>query len=394
MNRPRHVHQVLVSAQLGGAGLIALEVGRHLLGEGRPARAWIPGEGPARDEATRLGLPCAAYDAASVTSAGRWGAAIANLSLGRALRRAGRGLVHIHSPGMYGALRWATRLSGSVRVAHVHIEEAEAGLRWAFHSPPELILTCASFLVDQVRRGLPDRVREQARIVAVPNAVDVAKFYPVPKEEARQKVGVPPGRPLALMLANLAPHKGQETAIRATALLKARGVDLTCWLAGVERSAGGYTDRLAALIRGAGVEDRVKLLGQRGDAADLLRAADFFLLPSTHEGLPLSVLEAQATRVPVLAAPTAGVPEVVEDGQTGFLLPAHEPAGYADCLEQLLRRPELYRRIADQAFTRTTSAHNWSAYCRRVTGLYDELLDGRGLGRSRAAGLSPVIRPF
>jgi glycosyltransferase involved in cell wall biosynthesis len=178
------------------------------------------------------------------------------------------------------------------------------------------------------------------------------------------------------MLANLAPHKGQETAIRAAALLKRRGVDLTFWLAGVERAQGGYTRRLEALIGEAGVGDRVELLGQRGDAADLLRAADFFLLPSTHEGLPLSVLEAQASKVPVLAAPTAGVPEVVQDGETGFLLAADDPEAYALRLEQLVRQPELSRRVADRAHARTTSEYNWSAYCRRMTALYDELLEG------------------
>jgi glycosyltransferase involved in cell wall biosynthesis len=368
------IHQILVSAQIGGAGLIALEMGRHLLGQGRTARAWIPGRGPAWDEATRLGVPCSGYDRVGSTDSGRWRAARANLALGCSLRRAGRGLVHIHSPGMYGALRWAIRMSGSLRVVHIHIEEPDPGLRWALRSPPELILTCANFLVEPIRRCLPERFQENTRIVAVPNAVDVSRFSPGPKEEVRRRLDVPPGRPLALMLANLSPHKGQETAIRATAILKQRGVDLTCWLAGVERGASSYTDRLAALIREAGVEDRVKLLGQRGDAPDLLRAADFFLLPSTNEGLPLSILEAQASKVPVLAAPTAGVPEVVEDGKTGFLLPAHDPEAYARCLQQLLDQPEFPRRIAEQAFARTTSEHTWSAYCRRVTDLYDELL--------------------
>jgi glycosyltransferase involved in cell wall biosynthesis len=179
------------------------------------------------------------------------------------------------------------------------------------------------------------------------------------------------------MLANLAPHKGQETAIRAVALLKRQGVDLTCWLAGVERGGGGaYTERLRALIAETGVADRVRLLGQRGDTPELLRAADFFLLPSTREGLPLSILEAQATRVPVLAAPTAGVPEVVRDGETGFLIAAGDAEGYARRLQALLTSPELARQVAERAFARATREYSWSAFCRRVTVLYAELLAG------------------
>ena len=214
-------------------------------------------------------------------------------------------------------------------------------MRWALRSPPELIVTCARFLVDRVRRALPEG-SDSTRIVAVPNAVDTEKFAPGPKGPAKERVGAPRGKPLALMLANLAPHKGQETVIRAAALLKQRDVDVTFWLAGSERDGkSDYTKQLQALMRATGVADRVELLGQRSDVPDLLRAADFFLLPSTREGLPLSVLEAQASRVPVLAAPTAGVPEVIQDGQTGFLIPADDADGYACRIEQLLTAPEL-----------------------------------------------------
>ena len=173
-------------------------------------------------------------------------------------------------------------------------------------------------------------------------------------------------------------------------MLKARGVETHFWLAGTERGgAGTYTARLHALVREAGVADRVRLLGQRGDAPDLLRAADFFLLPSTCEGLPLSVLEAQATRVPVLAAPTAGVPEVVCDGTTGFLIPADDAEGYARRVEQLLANPALSDRVAEAALLHTTREYNWPAFCRRVADLYDELLEGatnRAGARPCAAG--------
>jgi glycosyltransferase involved in cell wall biosynthesis len=321
-------------------------------------------------------------------------AAKANWRVWRGLSRGAPGLAHVHSPGAYGALRRGLGFSGLRRVAHVQIEEDPALLRWAFRSPPDLIITCARFLVDQVRRALPECRREGQRIAAVPNAVDTVKFAPGDKAEAKRKVRAPAGVPLALMLANLAPHKGQETAIRAAAALKARGVETHFWLAGTERGgAGSYTAHLHALAREAGVADRVRLLGQRGDAPDLLRAADFFLLPSTCEGLPLSVLEAQATRVPVLAAPTAGGPEVVCDGTTGFLIPADDAEGYARRVEQLLANPALSDRVAGAAFLHTTREYSWSAYCRRVVELYDEVLEGgatRAGARPSVAGRHPT----
>src|SRR5262249_44513685 len=156
------------------------------------------------------------------------------------------------------------------------------------------------------------------------------------------------------------------TAVRAVAALKPRGRDVVCWLAGVEREAGGFTARLRTLIEESGVADRVTLLGFRSDAPDLLRAADCFLLPSTCGGLPLTVLEAQATGVPVLAAPAAGIPEVVRDGATGFLLPAGDAAAYAACVERLIDEPGLARAVTARALEQVTRDCNWDAYFAHV----------------------------
>lgn len=386
--RPCSFNHVLVSAELGGAGRIGLHLARFLADRGEGSRVWVPGPGPAQAETERLGLPFGTYDAAAAASPSRIRAGVANWKFGRALRRSGPGLVHVHSPGHYGALRWGLERSGLVRVAHVHLEDGPELLRWAFRSPPEMIVTCAKFLVDHVRTSIGEAAARRTRIVAVSNAVDTQRFAPGPKGPAKERVGAPAGCPLALMLANLSPHKGQETAIRAAAGLKARGIEVHFWLAGVERGgAGSYTARLRSLIDELGVGDRVRLLGHRADTPDLLRAADFFLLPSTCEGLPISLLEAQASKVPVLAAPTAGVPEVVQDGVTGFLVPAADAAGYADRIARLLAGEEIARRAADAAFAQVRRESSWDTYCHRVLGLYQEVLRDTGFNiPGRAAG--------
>jgi glycosyltransferase involved in cell wall biosynthesis len=386
-------HQVLVSRDLGGAGLFALRIADELRRRSRPHRVWVPGEGAAADEARRLGLEVHGYDAALISgSQSRWQAAIANLGLARVLRGGGRGLVHVHSPQVYRLLLPALMLSGLRRVAHVQIEEGAEGLRWAFRRPPHLIITCARYLIESVRRALPGPLQESQWIASVPNAVDTRRFAPGDGRAARQRIGAPSGIPLALMLANLAPHKGQETAIRAVAILKDAGIPIQCWLAGVERGgATGYTERLKRLIAELGVGDRVRLLGHRDDTELLLRAADFFLLPSTREGLPLSILEAQATGVPVLASPTAGVPEVVTDGDTGFLIAADDAPGYARRIKSLLDSPALARRVAEQALAQTIAEFTWEAHCERIIALYGELLERDRRGSPRA-GLRHIRR--
>jgi glycosyltransferase involved in cell wall biosynthesis len=276
--------------------------------------------------------------------------------------------------------------SGLKTIVHVHLQEAEEGLRWALKRPPDVIVTCARTLVESVRRVLPASYQEHQRIISLPNAIDVDRFYPGKQAAAKQLVGAPCGIPLVLMVANLAPHKGQETAIQTTAMLKKAGVDITCWFAGIEREHDGrYTTHLQALCNELGIGDRVCFLGHREDIPDLLRAADLLLLPSTNEGLPLSVLEAQATKVPVLAAPTAGIPEVITDGETGFLIPADDAGGYAHCIATLLHQPEIYQRVREQAYTKVIKEHNWQIYCQTIWRLYQSLWDESTRGNASNA---------
>ena len=310
----QHIHQMLVSKELGGAGLVALQLAAALRQRAWQSYVWIPGEGPAAAKAEEMGIIYRRYDPTMAFTSSKIQAARCNWRIGRLLRSHHPGLVHVHSPLYYGALSLGLRMSRLMSVVHIQIEEEEEGLRWALRRPPDVIITCARFLREYVRNALPERRRDTQQIVAIPNAVDTERFYPGDKMAAKAGVGIPFQIPIVLMVANLAPHKGQETALRTAAILKEKGVRMQFWFAGVERGdSQEYTTRIKGLILDLGIADRVRLLGQRKDISELLQAADFFILPSSAEGLPLSILEAQASKVPVLAALTAGIPEVVID---------------------------------------------------------------------------------
>ena len=368
-------HQILASTELGGGELFAVRLAQQINGQSRGSLAWTPGAGPAERFAQDTAILTNRYAGDSAAASNAWSATQANLQFAMALRRYGPGLVHVHSPFVYGALRWGLKLARLPRVVHIHLDYEEAGLRWALRSPPDLIVTCAKFMIEPVRRALPVAKQATTRIEALPNAVDLTRFTPPDdKLRAKHQVNASLDRPFALMLANLAPHKGQETALNAIAELKARDLDVDLWLAGMERSESqAYTTKLRNLIEELRIADRVRMLGQRSDAAELLQAADFFLLPSTHEGLPLSILEAQAARVPVLAAPTAGVPEVIQHDQTGLLISADDAVGYAAGMERLWRQPAYREQIVDQAYSQVSSQNAWSTYCQKMLALYDGL---------------------
>jgi glycosyltransferase involved in cell wall biosynthesis len=370
------IHQMLVSNELGGAGLMALRLANFLKGHSQESHVWIPGEGPAQRKAYELGLRCHLYNPASIFTRSRIAQITANCEIGRLLYHRGPGILHTYSPFYYRVFLLGLKISCLKTVVHIQLEEEEAGLRWAFKKPPNLIITCAKFLVEDIRRALPLRYQAHQRIVSVANAVDVNQFFSGDKSAAKLRVGASLDTPLLLMLANLAPHKGQETAIRATAVLREADVNVVLWLAGVEREGERrYTAQLRCLASELGVNDRVRFLGHRDDAPDLLRAADIFLLPSTREGLPLSILEAQATKVPVLAAPSSGIPEVVIDGETGFLIAADDVKGYASLIQSLLFSPDLSQHIAEQAYAKILSDHTFQAYGGKILQLYKSLLN-------------------
>jgi len=368
-----HYHQILDTPELGGGNLYALAVADHLHQAGLRAPVWIGGSGPAEAETSGRGLSARSFDQRVIRAGGLRGA----VELARvAWRLRGEpGLVHTHSTLLHGLMARGIRAAGVRAIAHVHLELADDDYRWAFRRPPHAIVTCAEFLVRHVERALPAETWKSSRIYAVPNSVDMSRFHPGDRVAEKKRLGAPLDRPLVLMAANLALHKGQVTAIKTMAELRASGDDAVLWLAGVERGGGrDFTARLEELVRQLDLQEWVTFLGQRSDMPAILRAADAFVLPSTNEGLPLTVLEAQASSVPVLAAPTAGIPEVVVHGETGFLIPADDPVGYARYLRQLFRQPALAQQLNAAAAQRLRSKHTSEAMLRRLREIYAEVL--------------------
>ena len=186
-----YIHQMLVSKELGGAGLIGIHLARFLRAKGQECCLWIPGEGAALYKIEQLALKFNVYDASCVINPSKMRAAVGNWKIWRNFHPYRPGIVHIHSPYHYKVLQMGLQMSGLKTVVHVHLQEAEEGLRWAFEKPPDVIVTCARTLAEYVRYTLPERYQEHQQIISVPNAVDIERFYPGDKATAKQRVGAP-----------------------------------------------------------------------------------------------------------------------------------------------------------------------------------------------------------
>jgi len=372
--RPR-LHQVLVSHLVGGAAVVAIRLAGAARGRHLRCVAWIPGKGPAADAIDALGVRRRQYDLEALK--GRDSArlvACARMAVG--LLGGRRPIVHVHNPIVFGLLRPALRAARARAVVHVQIETPVQDLEWVLRSPPAHLIACAKYIAATIT-DVADRLSVRVPVSVVPNAVDLERFVPGDRAAARARLGLPTDRFVTLMLANLAPHKGQTTTLRAMRSLIDRGLPVECWLVGEDRAAGGrYEQELRALTRSLGITDHVRFLGFRKDAPALLQAADAFVLPSTHEGLPLSILEAQACRVPVVGSDIPGIREVVEDGTTGFVVPADNPQGYADRLAALFENGPLRRALTEAARRQVDREYSFLNLEDRVFGIYHSLMRG------------------
>jgi glycosyltransferase involved in cell wall biosynthesis len=132
----------------------------------------------------------------------------------------------------------------------------------------------------------------------------------------------------------------------------------------------GYRRKVEERIGRLGMESRVRLLGERRDVADLLRAADCFCLPSRHEILPIALLETMAAGVPVVATDVGGVSELVRDGLDGFVTRSGDAAALAAALSALAGDSELRGQMGDNGRKRVRSSFTPEACVPRIVESY------------------------
>jgi glycosyltransferase involved in cell wall biosynthesis len=370
-------HQVLVSSSIGGAEELAIEIHKNAIRKRAGSSELLIPAGSASQKLAELEeLAYRTYRLDRLLRRERIQSLIANFEL--YIKLVGyRGLLHIHSPFVFGALRpllWVSKLR---TILHLHLDYSEDQLRWPMKRPPDLVIVCAKFMEERVQRFIYDNQMKKTKVTVIANTVDAKRFNPGDRLQAKQKFGISKDRPVLLMAANLAPHKGQETAIRATSLLVKQGYRPLLWIAGEEREVGGFKSYLQELVENLSLSQFVEFLGYRNDVPKLLKVSDFLLLPSKHEGLPLVILEAQASKVLALAAPTAGIPEVIEDGRTGFLIDADNPNGYADVMISLLQNADFANFVMEAAYRQIKSGSSIEKYCEKIFEQYDGLMQDR-----------------
>jgi D-inositol-3-phosphate glycosyltransferase len=239
------------------------------------------------------------------------------------------------------------------------------------------------------------------KMVTIPPGVDTSHFYPIPADEAKAVIGVPPKDRLLLFVGRIEPLKGIETLIRAMAYVNENKLLVDCpecphYLAVIggdpnltNQDMSGEMARLQKLCQELGIGDTVIFLGKRSQDSlpYYYSAADVVIVPSHYESFGMVALEAMACGTPVVASQVGGLAFLVQDGVTGYVVPDDDPAALGDRLAQLILNPDLRQKLGEQA-TYYAQDYSWENITSRMKTLYTGLLEQRKhstlvLGRER-----------
>ena len=327
--------------------------------------------GPVEHEAARLDADIHQLELVRSVSPREDGPALARYA--RIVRAVGPDVIHAHS-SKAGAL---ARIG---RVAHPRTPvvytphgfafngyfESERE-RTAYRAVERALAPLASrvLCVCEAERRLAASVGPAGRTRTVYNAV--AEHTPGPPHP--DLVAARERGPVVGAVSQLRPGKGVETLVDAMPALLARHPAVSVAVAG----SGPLREQVEAQARSLGVRDSLLLLGQTDGPGPVLDGSDLFVNPSWAESFPLSTLEAMSASVPVVVTDVGGAGEAVQDGRTGLLVPARDPAPLADGLARLLDEPDTAAGLAGAALDEVRTRFTVDRMVDGTTAVYGEL---------------------
>ena len=268
--------------------------------------------------------------------------------LARVLRERRPDVLHahmVHAILLARLSRFAWRTP--VVVSTMHSQYQGAAWRMVAYRATDRLSDATTSVSDVARR---DAIRHGAvsseRIVTVPNGIDLGRYAPDAGGRARVRRDLGLGEGFVwLAVGRLTVAKDYPNLIRAFALLQQAGARSRLLIAGTGLEEGN----VRSMIEAAGLGGDITLLGTRSDVPDLMRAADGFVMSSAWEGLPLVILEAAASSLPIVATDAGGNREAVLDGKTGFIVRPKDDRALADGMRRLLDLDAGDRRELGQA---------------------------------------------
>jgi L-malate glycosyltransferase len=336
-SRPLRIVHTVSSLNIGGMEQVVLRLAAAQKATGHRVGILALRGGPLEQEAVRHDLQV------SVLGSGRLMRALRAVRYFRSVRP---DIIHVHNPT---SLHYAvlSRLAG--RPALVLTVHGETHARQG--SALEWRLVKAVAVVSHAALRTLRLPCDPRKSTVIHNGIAPANDTFEMRETVRSDLGVG-DRVVGAIVARLNGRKGHATLLKSVSLLREEGVTPLTLIVGDGPERAALEQQALQLELNEG---HVRFLGARSDVDRILSAADFFVLPSDTEGLPLSVLEAMAHGLPIIASRVGGIPELVEHMEQGLLVPPGDPPALANAIRRIVEDRPLRRRLADAARTRVNT---------------------------------------
>jgi glycosyltransferase involved in cell wall biosynthesis len=217
----------------------------------------------------------------------------------------------------------------------------------------------------------------------VHEGVDIAHILAAPAVNVHEALWLPHHAPLVGNVAALVPHKGQRYLIEAAHLVVQEIPDARFVIFG----EGELREHLERLVHERNLEKHVLLPGFRTDVLGCIKGFDVFAMSSVTEGLGTSLLDAMACRTPIVATRTGGIPEIVEDGVNGLLVPPRDAPALARAIVRMLNDETGRRTMGEAGFSRVNERYTVERMVAGTAAIYQRLVRGT---RLRATGQSTL----
>ncbi|MBB6091638.1 glycosyltransferase involved in cell wall biosynthesis [Povalibacter uvarum] len=281
---------------------------------------------------------------------------------------------HGYKPGVFAYL--IGKLTGIEVVATCHLWFMDSYAPWKMRvmiSIEKRLYSRYKAVVavsDQIQRILLENGVRPERTRVIKNGIVLADYESERHSEApRDSIRV-------LNVARLAEQKAQTDLIAAAGVLASRKVNTEILIVG----EGELRPALEKQIADQGSGSSVRLLGFRDDVRKLLSDSDIFVLASLDEGMPISLLEAVASRVPVIVTPVGDIPKLISDGESGIVVEPKEPAMLAAAIQRLAMDAQLRRTLAERAWHRLQQTFSSRQMFEGYAEVYEGLLRNRPAG--------------
>ncbi len=325
-----------------------------------------PTDSPLARKAEGQGIPVVDFRQRSEVSL------LAYPRLRRILRDHPVDIVHFNTPTPVIAGSLAARREGVPIVVCSRRVNFPLGSRFSRHKYNRL-LDRVFTVSESIRRTLLAAGVREELVEVIYEGADLEWIDRLPPAD----LALPEPRPLIGVVAHLSQEKGHTTLLDAVHLLT-RTTDLN--FAVVIVGDGKLRPALELMVQRFGLSGRVRFLGFRPDSEALMKCFDIFCLPSLSEGLSSAILAAMAAGRPVVSTTVGGIPELVEDGVTGYLVPPGESEPLAAALARLLASPQLCREFGAAGRKRVEECFTAARKIEATEAAYRKLLREKGLG--------------